>query len=1490
MIVGHLVGKLFGIQKSDGGFQSIKMLLDSTKECLSSLKNLGVNTQTWDPLLIHLTAQKLDIQTRRDWEHSLRSSTEIPSRSEMFDFLERTFRTLESIQDSFPSVVKQEPSKPKQFTSGRKTSVHSGKFVKQDLIKCPYCEKSHVLSKCYKFLALTFASRNKFVLDKGICRNCLTSGHVISNCGSPFRCIICKEQHHTVLHPDGHNNSRVEINNAPSTSSGCGQGVTQMASHNVSYFQYVLLYTIRLKVKTNHGMFALRALLDPGSQGSLITESAVQLLGLRRIRSHCQVIGIGNGHSNLSKYAVGLDLISMADMPVISCVALVLPKLSSYSPTPSSRYISLPDNVADSLADPYFYKSDKIDMILGSDVCSKIKIPAESFVHDGFFFQNTYFGWVFSGSTEPLSANRVHIHTVNLESILKSFWEQEDISSDRDLTWEESACEAHFTATSSMSESGRYMVQLPFRNLLRNGVLPDVDNNVTSAFKRLRQLEISFSKRPQFAEAYKSFMREYESLGHMSKVGTYPQDTRRVSYFLPHHGVFKEDSTTTKLRVVFDGSGHMGESKSLNELLSPGPALQNDLPSVMTQWRRHRISFSADIEKMFRQIDVCPEHRKFQQILWRYDPFQEISIYELNTVTYGTASAPYLAIRVLQKLSNDYCSEFPGACKVLLTDTYVDDVLSGAKGGCRLRKWVTNSNDLLSRIPVDYRDPSMTIDFDRGSTVKTLGVRWNTWDDSFSFKIELPHASSVTKRSILSESASIYDPLGWLTPSTVVAKSLFKTLWENGLNWDDDIPDEIRTKWLRFRNSFCDASTAAYAAVIYCRSESVDGVVVNILQAKSKVTPIKTVTIPRLELCAAALSVKLAERVKRSLRDIEIDTICYWSDSSTVLSWIRKSPSTWSVYVANRVAEIQRLSNPLDWRYIPSAQNPADCASRGIGPNDLLESKIWWNGPEFLLKPESFWPQNLPNLYTCDEARKSKVMSYNSSSLSYPELLLKYSKLQTLLRVTALCFRFLYNCRNASKKRTCPLTLSETNESLLRYVKLTQGVDFRTELFALSTNAPLKNTSILKLMPFLDKENIIRVGGRLGNSSLSYDLKHPMLLSKANPLSSLIISDAHGRTLHGGVTLTMSYVNRKFWIISGNTLAKTIIRNCIPCFKYTAKTSQQIMGNLPNVRLTVTRPFSHSGVDYAGPISIKTSSLRTASTTKGYICLFICMVTKAIHLEAVSDLTTNAFLAAFRRFISRRGLCTDLYSDCGTNFVGASKELKVIYNRNKNSISADLHQALGLIGTTWHFIPPASPNFGGLWEAGVKSTKYHLKRIVKDRILNYEELSTLLCQIESCLNSRPLAPLSSDHTNFDALTPAHFLVGEPTTCIQEESLLDTNINLLTRWKCVEKMKQHFWKRWRNEFLNRLQARPKWLCPKPEASVGDLVLISDERCGPGQWLLGRIQETHPGPDGHARVVSVLTKNKIIKRPITKICFLPGAEHETLKSPLTSSSKI
>lgn len=267
------------------------------------------------------------------------------------------------------------------------------------------------------------------------------------------------------------------------------------------------------------------------------------------------------------------------------------------------------------------------------------------------------------------------------------------------------------------------------------------------------------------------------------------------------------------------------------------------------------------------------------------------------------------------------------------------------------------------------------------------------------------------------------------------------------------------------------------------------------------------------------------------------------------------------------------------------------------------------------------------------------------------------------------------------------------------------------------------------------------------------------------------------------------------------------------------------------------------------------------------------MVTKAMHIELVSDMTTDAFLAAYRRMISRRGICRELWSDNGTTFVAASKELLEMWKQGAANIPEELSSLLDKEGTRWKYIPPGSPNFGGLWEAGVRSIKYHLKRTIGDSTLTFEELSTLLTQIEACLNSRPLSPLSNDPRDLEPLTPAHFLVGEPLVAYPEKDLTDVSLHCLTRWQLIQRMTQTFWKKWQSEYLTRLQQRPKWRTPQKEFQVGDLVLLKDVRYPPSKWMLGRIVAKHPGQDNLTRAYSVRTQSGVYTRTVSKLCPLP-----------------
>ncbi|XP_077280508.1 uncharacterized protein LOC143907540 [Temnothorax americanus] len=319
------------------------------------------------------------------------------------------------------------------------------------------------------------------------------------------------------------------------------------------------------------------------------------------------------------------------------------------------------------------------------------------------------------------------------------------------------------------------------------------------------------------------------------------------------------------------------------------------------------------------------------------------------------------------------------------------------------------------------------------------------------------------------------------------------------------------------------------------------------------------------------------------------------------------------------------------------------------------------------------------------------------------------------------------------------------------------------------------------------------------------------------------------------------------------------------------------MGDLPRGRVTSARPFLRTGLDYAGPILLRTSKGRGHRAYKGFIAVFVCLCTKAVHLDVVSDYTTDAFLAAFRRFISRRGLCEEMYSDCGTNFVGADRVLRELF-RASSADGRRLAHAAATEGITWHFNPPAAPHFGGLWEAAVKSTKFHLRRVIGETTLTFEEMSTLLSQVEACLNSRPLQALSDDPDDISALTPGHFLIGAPLLALPEPALHDAAESSLSRWQHLQKMRDHFWSRWSHEYVIGMATRSKWLKSEDAPAVGSLCLVRSESTPPSRWPLARIVRVHPGDDGIVRVATIRTTTSELVRPLCKLVLLPGAEDQ------------
>jgi hypothetical protein len=426
-------------------------------------------------------------------------------------------------------------------------------------------------------------------------------------------------------------------------------------------------------------------------------------------------------------------------------------------------------------------------------------------------------------------------------------------------------------------------------------------------------------------------------------------------------------------------------------------------------------------------------------------------------------------------------------------------------------------------------------------------------------------------------------------------------------------------------------------------------------------------------------------------------------------------------------------------------------------------------------------------------------------------------------------------------------------------------------------------TRIKKFTPFMGNDGVLRVGGRIENAEISYYKKHPALLPKNHHVVEVIARQYHNVNLHAGPNLLLAILRDQFWPVDGLHLAKRIMRTCVTCHKHTAVTATQLMGDLPAARVNQSPVFSQTGVDYAGPFQMALRTGRKPPLIKAYVAIFKCMATKATHLEVVTNLTTAAFIAALQRFISRRGLPNDVYSDEGKNFVGAKSELtQLLAFINSAAYIDGIRGFLTPKGINFHTNPPAAPHHGGLWEAAVKSMKYHLCRVMGSRNLTVEEFTTLLCQVEAMLNSRPLTPLSDDPNDTTALTPGHFLIGRPLSALPYPDLEHIPISQLDRWQMVQCVSQHIWKSWKRAYLSLLQSRPKWYAPLPDLQPGTLVLImeKDGALGPQQWKLGRITKTFPGSDGRTRVCDVRTNitmenpaGTILRRPIVKLSPLP-----------------
>ena len=1459
-----------------------------------------------DFILLTLLLKRVNSHTREKFELRLaQSSNKKPTVKDFLEFLREKCQALELSRSHAPST-----SKSKAVIFPPKRTL----YASESITNCPHCRGAHRLMVCDNFLSLNADRRRDVVKKNRLCFNCFSNSHMLNECGSKFSCRTCNGKHHSLLH----NNSPSSVSPSPKPQTSCEVDSPVPNSLSCSSMATVLLGTAVTKIQSRDGSWhSIRLVIDSGSQLSFITSDCAHRLQLDIASKSTPIAGLGTAAICWSQGSVLCELQANSSR-TFNTRAVILPQITTDLPNarlPSRFRFEVRDFA---LADPGFDKPSPVDFLLGAELFPHILRGAEPVALPcGLSALDTHFGWVLLGrfkdrasSSGPLTSL---LNVDPLQEELKRFWLVEEPEVTVSSNPDDAEAEDHFTRTHYRNAEGRYVVSLPFKRTLSL----NFGQFGKLALSRLRSLESRLDKNPSLRLAYNSFMQDYVDLGHMIRA---PQ---RGSYLIPHHCVYKNLQSLSKIRVVFDASARpfpfSDEVVSLNDVLHTGPKLQHDVSDVILNFRRHQIVFTTDICKMYRQILIAPEDRKFQHILWRDEPTQPVREYELCTVTYGLACAPYLALRVLKQLAVDEQQSFPRASRVLMNDIYVDDVVTGADNladalslkkeliqllGCAgfaLKKWTSNSSTFLDTVPIEDRELALSIDSLDSQNVKILGIQFDASSDSFTYHVT-PSSQFPTKRSILSTVARIFDPLGWIAPVVFFAKHFMQRIWKADIGWDESLPELLIDAWSSFQTQlpglsrvriprlvvplntssltivgFCDASEAGYAAVVYLRAEtSPYNVVVSLLKSKTRVAPVRSLSVPRLELCAAVLLARLIKSLLPFVNKLSIKEFVLCSDSTITLSWLKTPPYRLKTFVANRVVEITNNTRASDWYHVDTCANAADCASRGLLPTALLSHHLWWRGPPWLTQHRKLWPlvsmspDPIPDL---PELKPAVSFVATQSTNYWIDWMQRFSSLLKLQYSMCFIKRFINNTREP-EKHVGFLSAKELTSALESLVKFTQLFHFADEIELLQAGKSSKR--FRKLCPFLDPSGLLRVGGRLNYAHLPYDAKHPLLLPKNAHLTALIVLQYHRRYMHAGTRTLQALLGSRFWIIASRQVIRRCISRCLICEKLRSQPVAPLMGQLPPSRVLPARPFLNVGTDFAGPFYLKESNRRNARTFKAYFCLFVCMATKAIHLEAVTDLSTEAFLATLDRFVARRGLCENIYSDCGTNYVGASRVLGDLQAFWKNANNQrEVGTRLAQMTIKWHFNPPAAPHFGGLWEAAVKSVKFHMLRVIGDRRLTYEEFATILARVEAILNSRPLCALSSDVDSLDVLTPGHFLIGAPLLAPPEPDY-SQDTPLVKRWQLTRQIAQHVWRRWSNEYLHTLQQRSKWTASAPNLTPGDLVFLITPNTPPLCWPCGRITNVFPGRDGIVRVAEVRTASGTYRRPVAKLVRLPSSD--------------
>ncbi|XP_058837183.1 uncharacterized protein LOC131693415 [Topomyia yanbarensis] len=1525
LLIGALLQKVRSVQAPKA--EKLETIIDfgmAVRSLCDHLEAAGQQEHLSNPTLLMELVEKLPVHTKMQWADYIQQHPVVNLKA-FGDFMLKVVTAVCSVSNyTGESNSSQQKPRHKGAVNTHSNEAESVREVVSEKDRaCICCKKSgHRLAECTAFKAYTVDSRWNFVRDKGLCRSCLNA-HGKRSCRNAKLCVIdgCTYRHHALLH-----SNRSNANQRPTQELSIVQNHTHRQGKQTFLFRIipVVLRGPRATIETF-------AFLDDGSDLSLIENSLVEQLGIdgrktplcmkwtgnvTRVESESKQVRVFIRGANSNKQFTINDVRTVNELTL---------------PEQNLDYDKLARHYRHLQGLPIASYTKAIPRLLIGVNNANLTVPLQA--REGKRTEpiavKTRLGWCIFGGGESRDTHSLNYHACEcagtgdqeLHNAVKDYFSMEDAGVQPPVVLES----VEDTRAREIMERTTIRVGEQFQTgLLWRYDEIEFPDSYNMAVKRFECLERRMLRDPELAANLKKQIAEYQLKGYAHRATQKElalADPKRV-WYLPL-GVVTNPRKPGKVRLIWDAAAKV-DGISLNSMLLKGPDQLSSLPGVLLRFRQYKVGVSADIREMFHQLLICEPDRHSQRFLFRSDPSRPVETYIMDVATFGSTCSPASAQYAKNKNAEEFVARYPRAVEGIQRNHYVDDYLDsfesvdeaervsravGAihqKGGFHLRNWLSNSAEVLRGLNEEATNASKNLCLSTTDGDRVLGMLWQTTDDELRFSMNLKEEiqrvlnedERPTKRQILKCLMGIFDPLGLLSVYLVHGKILLQDVWRAGLQWDERVPEEIFERWARWTalfpkirdlriprcyfeeateqtykrlqlHVFVDASEVAFSAVAYFRVIDIEGKAeCSLVAARTKVAPLKPLSIPRLELQAAVLGSRLMSFVQEN-HSVKVKQRFLWSDSATVLAWLRADHRRYKQYVACRVGELLSTTDVAEWRWVPSKSNPADAATKWGKNSCPKECDEWFKGPKFLRLSEDNWPEQVKTSTAPEEELRPCLVIQGAT---IPECVVdfaRFSRWRRLLGAVAYVHRFIDNCqrrRRNEKPELLHLSQDELRKAKSTIIRMVQWQEFPAEMASLTrgqTELP-KTSRLYQTTPTMDEHGVLRVDGRIGAAPhAAFDARFPAILPRKHHVTKLVVHDFHRACRHGNSETVVNEVRQYYNISRLRTVVKQVAAACQWCKVAKANPKVPRMAPLPVARLSsFCRPFTYTGIDFFGPFLVKVGR----SAAKRWICLSTCLTTRAVHVEVAHSLSTPSCVKCIRRFVCRRGAPAEIYTDNGTNFQGAKRLLQ-------EEIENELAATFTNEDTKWNFIPPGAPHMGGAWERMVRSVKSAMEAAYKnDRKLDDEGLETLVVEAEGIVNSRPLTYLPLDAAEGEALTPNHFLLGSSKGVRQPAvNISDPAYAVKSSWNLIQHQLDIFWKRWVQEYLPMLTKRMKWFGEVTPVAVGDLVLVVDDTRRNG-WLRGRVKEVATAEDGRVRQAVVQTARGLLRRPVSKLAVL------------------